>query len=63
MKGCNTILMNQATVVDAMQYYLTNVLLKPAMKVTAVKPYDDDGFSEGFRVEIEEFKREVGGAG
>jgi hypothetical protein len=57
VKGCNTLLINQATAVDALQHYVTNVLMRPAMRVTSVAQYDDDGFSEGLKVQLEEFDK------
>ncbi len=45
MIGNNTIYMNQATVIEAVQRYLTDEFVeKRAPTVTRVKPHQDGGF-------------------
>jgi hypothetical protein len=52
MKGNNLIQINHATMIDAVQYYLSNVVFKDAVKVVSVKNAID---YKGFEVVLDEY--------
>jgi len=55
MKGSNDLILNEATMIEAVQFWLDSKMVPQAPKVTGVKA-KDDGYSKTFTVSIAKLK-------
>lgn len=51
MKGNNELVLNEATIIAAVQMYLDSLMVKPAPKVESVDS-ESSGYSKSFRVKL-----------